>query len=802
MALPTATSRARRRVAAHAATVTVAALAALSLTAPVAAADPLPVAPASAPATLPVAASTAPAARVSGEKVLSVSVDGVSASAARKSESLDGAVAPEQSQSGASARKATPDVERQDLAVLTPVRESSDFTAAGITWKYTAGVKVVEASLRVREQGKWTAWTTMEVPSVDDASVRAKGGRDGTEPLLSLGADAVQARVLTESGDAPEDVRVDLINGGSAAAPEAEPAPSGRTVALQQSALPQQAATQAALVTQPTAVAQPAAVSAPIVYRPGSVSGVAMRPQGIVTRAQWGAQEQYAKTSTVRSQSLKAMYVHHTASSNNYTRAQAAQAVRSFYLYHTRSLDWGDVGYHFLVDKYGTIYEGRKGAMEDLVLGTQAGGFNTNTMGISMLGNYESAKPSSAGMLALRKVLAWKGYAYGLNVQGTTRLTARVSGASTSRYKNGTTVTVPVIVPHRQTNNTACPGQHIMSQLPGLRKNVAADIAAATAKYGASGSPLRSVVPAAAYSANKPVTINGVLALKWKRVSYASKYQLMFRESGQQGSWAAPDYWEAGAFTTALSANFTVKPGQTAVVGVRAFDAQGRPGPITRFTQATRPVGAGAADLAAAKFTAVPKLAGTSNNAGWSSKTKGATLTIKKSTGGDILRVLATAPKGASFTVKQGTKSIGTVTFPASGAVQQQNLSLPSRAQANIVLTLNSTQPVTVRDFSAARPTFSVASQSFRAPGASKVSLKATPSNGRYAWNVNKEAAKYVVEVDRAAPGKKLTGAWKVQATTITVKQKSKETVRVRVRAVSVFGRGGSNSYFSAVTAR
>lgn len=791
---------ARRRVVTRAVTVTTASLGVLSLTASLAWAQPLatgvqpasPAAPATSTATASAAtASTAPAARVSGEKVVSVPVDGVSASAARQDSSLEAAVAPEKVQAGSNA--AAPDVARKDLAVLTPVREASPFTAAGITWKYTAGVKVVEASLRVREHGKWTAWSDLEVPSLEDAAVRAKGGRDGTEPLLSLGADAVQARVVTDSGDAPQDVRVDLINGGTAAAPVSAPAAASGLAAQPK-------------VAQAAAVVAPTAVAATRAYRPLSVAGEALRPSGIVSRAQWGAQEEYATPSTVRSQSLKAMYVHHTASSNDYTRAQAAQAVRSFYLYHTRSLDWGDIGYHFLIDKYGTIYEGRKGALNDLVLGTQAGGFNTGTIGVSMLGNYETAKPSSAGMNALRKVLAWKGYAYGLNVQGTTSLTARVSGTSTSRYKNGTAVKVPVILPHRETNNTACPGRNIVSLLPGLRKNVAADITAAIFKHGASGSPVRAVVPATAYPANQPVAIHGALNLQWKSVGYASRYQLMFREAGQQGAWAAPDYWETGATTTALSAKYTVKPGRTAVVGVRAIDAQGRPGPITRFTQATRPVGLGTTDLTASKFTTVTPLSGTSNNAGYSSKTKGATLTIKKSTGGDILRVLATAPQGATFAVKQGSTSIGTVTFAASAAVQQRNLTLPSRASADIVLTLSSAQPVTVRDLSAARPTFAVGSQPFRAAGPRLVSLKATPSNGVYGWNVNTEATRYVVEVDRAAPGQKLTGAWKpyatTQATSVTVKAKSRESVRVRVRAVSVFERHGSHTMFAAVTAR
>ena len=722
-----------------------------------------------------------PAAEVAGESVVSVPADGVSAAGEQANGALEKAVAPEQRDVAEEQPELSPARVEDDLAVLTPVKTAATFTGAGITWIDEPGVTVTEAAVRVREAGEWTPWTTLEIPELDTAS-DGSGARAGTEPLITLGADAVQARVLTANGEAPKDVRVDLVNGGTAAAT----APVAKTAA----------------------------------YRPVSVQGVALQPTGIVTRAQWGADEKKADTTTRRSVRLQAMYVHHTASSNNYTRAQAAQAVRSFYLFHTQSKDWDDIGYQFLIDKYGTIYEGRRGSFKDLVIGAQAGGFNTGTMGVSMIGNYETARPSAAGLEALRKVLTWKGYANGINALGTTTLTATVEGPSTSRYPDGARVKVPTILGHRTTNSTSCPGQYLFAQLPQLRKDVAARIITAQRQYGVGGSPLRAPVAAVKYATTAPVSTSGKLSLKWKRVSYAAKYQIMEREVTQSGRFSRNNFWLAGPTTSATSKTMAIKAGRTAVYGVRAIDAQGRPGPVTRLTQATRPVGLGSSDVKRKDFALTGKLSGSAHGKGWSGYKKGASLTVVSAVSAKEIRITAKAPAGATFKVVQGKKAVATIRWAKSSKYSTKTVRLPSTGRNNVSLTLSAKvkAKVVVKNIALPRATFTVLASTFVAPGAALPMLKApagvtvtagaatgntTGASTVYAFAPQKDAAVYVVQVDRAPEGKKLSGAWKQAyrgtATSVRVSQSVGETVRVRVYAVSVFGRNGSAAYFAPV---
>ena len=205
------------------------------------------------------------------------------------------------------------------------------------------------------------------------------------------------------------------------------------------------------------------------------------------------------------------MYVHHTASSNKYTEAQAFQQIRGIYDYHTKVLKWDDIGYQFLVDRFGNIYEGRRGSMNDLIVGAQAGGYNANTIGVSAMGNFDDeddpkAKPPKALVEALTRLLAWKGYQYNLDVKGTTTLTTTTAGPSTARYKNGVKVTVPVIVGHRNTNLTACPGQYLYSKLGSIRTEVSRRIAKTTETYGKARAVLKAPVASGNYSGDSPVS--------------------------------------------------------------------------------------------------------------------------------------------------------------------------------------------------------------------------------------------------------------------------------------------------------
>ena len=112
-------------------------------------------------------------------------------------------------------------------------------------------------------------------------------------------------------------------------------------------------------------------------------------------------------------------FVHHTASGNDYSAAEAPAIVRGVYAYHTKSLHWSDVGYNFLIDRYGTIYEGRYGGVTRGVIGAQVLGFNTGSTGISVIGTFTDATPPSRTVTSLERLLEWKLDVHHVDPQGT-----------------------------------------------------------------------------------------------------------------------------------------------------------------------------------------------------------------------------------------------------------------------------------------------------------------------------------------------------------------------------------------------
>src|SRR5450759_1073070 len=161
-------------------------------------------------------------------------------------------------------------------------------------------------------------------------------------------------------------------------------------------------------------------------------------------------------------------FVHHTAGGNDYTKADAPAIVRGIYAYHTQALGWDDVGYNFLIDRFGTIYEGRYGGVTKGVVGAQVLGFNTGSTGISVIGTYISKAPSAAAVISLEDLLAWQISLGGLDPSGSAKMTC----GSTEKFKAGATVTLPVIAGHRDANYTECPGNALYALLPTVRATV------------------------------------------------------------------------------------------------------------------------------------------------------------------------------------------------------------------------------------------------------------------------------------------------------------------------------------------
>nr|WP_256478108.1 N-acetylmuramoyl-L-alanine amidase [Corynebacterium stercoris] len=185
----------------------------------------------------------------------------------------------------------------------------------------------------------------------------------------------------------------------------------------------------------------------------------------VITRTQWGAGASRTPTYT---EPVTAVTVHHTAGSNNYTEAQAPGIVRGIWHYHAVTQGWGDIGYNALVDKYGNIYEGRAGGLDRAVQGAHVGGFNTNTWGVSLLGDYMQTTPSTQAISALGEIIGWKAAVAGFDPMGYSYHTADFDFRG-SKYAAGQGATFPNINAHRDFHYNQCPGDYLYARMGAIR---------------------------------------------------------------------------------------------------------------------------------------------------------------------------------------------------------------------------------------------------------------------------------------------------------------------------------------------
>jgi uncharacterized protein with LGFP repeats len=200
---------------------------------------------------------------------------------------------------------------------------------------------------------------------------------------------------------------------------------------------------------------------------PATKPRVGPRPR-IVTRKGWRADEKLRERGHVYGKTVKAAFVHHTAMTNNYSCRRAPSIIRAMYRYHVKSSKWRDIGYNFLVDKCGTIYEGRSGGVAKPVRGAHTYGFNTNTMGIAVLGSFSKHKPPKRALKAIAQLTAWKLGLYGVNPADKTWL--RSGGG---KFRKGQKVRFHTISGHRDGYVTECPGARLYAKLPKIRKKAA-----------------------------------------------------------------------------------------------------------------------------------------------------------------------------------------------------------------------------------------------------------------------------------------------------------------------------------------
>ncbi|MFJ2211482.1 N-acetylmuramoyl-L-alanine amidase [Streptomyces sp. NPDC101062] len=609
-------------------------------------------------------------------------------------------------------------------------RETAPFSMVGVTWTDPAAraTGTVEVRTRASGSGTWSSWLRLDGDSGQGERGAARGG---TEPAWVGPSDSVEARVRSGTRTAtglPDGLRLDMIDPGAASVTSMDPAsfsvggdeepPSSGTTPLPGEGSPTADPSEQASAeppapeapeetaddtpsTPPSAEVPPSDApsggtptpsapdtSTPAPSTPAPTTSVppdrpSTVPQPPVTsRAAWGADESISpeEPGYLPDGKVKAVVVHHTAESNTYTCAQAPAVVRGIYAYHVKQLGWKDIGYNFLVDKCGTVYEGRKGGIGQPVQGAHAYGFNAETAGISVLGTYTDTAPAQAAMTSVARVAAWKLGQYGVDPAGTTTLTAGDSGRSFTgkTWAKGAKLSFPTIHGHRDGYNTQCPGNSFYNQLPALRTLAAGPV---------TGLALTSLTGAAksgtTYYTKSAVTVN------WSSKTPSSlirQYEVLV-----DGIAAAKTAGTAG------SAKVTLTPGSHKI-SVRAVHQSGK----AATTAATTVI----ADTTAPTFTTKPNLSlrtGVVNTTavpltlGWKATDKAAlkdvllTAPVAKTYGPTTTSAAHTAKSGASTTWNMTARDQAGNTVAASVAGKPTILQETAAARTGTWTTKSST---------------------------------------------------------------------------------------------------------------
>ncbi len=343
---------------------------------------------------------------------------------------------------------------RTGLAALSAPTEVTGYATVGVTWdpREHLGEDEVAVSVRSLDHGAWSAWEEIEYHDdhgPDPGSAEAAGARQGTDPIVVGDVDEVQVKIETADGEVPAGAELALVD------PKTTPAPRLARPAIDTAALPADGAIalSSSTGTAATGTTDTGTSAGTTDAGAGSV-GVTPKPQ-IFSRAQWGADERLRNKRQLAYYEIHAGFVHHTVNANGYTRAQVPALLRGIYAYHTKSRGWSDIGYNFVVDRFGRIWEGRYGGVDRPVVGAHTLGYNENSFAMSALGNFEKARPSAAMLDAYGRLFAWK-----LSLHG-------IAAASEEEWVGKRYF--PAINGHRDAGRTACPGRYLYAQVPQIR---------------------------------------------------------------------------------------------------------------------------------------------------------------------------------------------------------------------------------------------------------------------------------------------------------------------------------------------
>ena len=311
-------------------------------------------------------------------------------------------------------------------AAVTPVQNvSSAVTVVGVTWPKGTTSAANTYQIRTMAGTAWSQWQPLDLPDGGPDGAEAAHATAGTDPYVVTGAAKYEVRALTTGTQAPTSATVQAVDPGTSGADSV----------------------------------QPAATAAP-----GGASAATTNPT-IYNRAQWGANESLRRAAPVYGKIVMG-FVHHTVDSNSYTAAQVPAMIRGIYAYHVQSLGWDDIGYNFLVDRFGRTWEGRYGGMNRAVVGAQTLNYNEVSMGVSAIGNYDIAAVPQAMTNAYKAIFAWKFSLAGIPANGIVPSPRPPSWSSATYFQR--------ISGHRDGFQTACPGRYLYAKLPEIRAGAAA----------------------------------------------------------------------------------------------------------------------------------------------------------------------------------------------------------------------------------------------------------------------------------------------------------------------------------------
>lgn len=322
-------------------------------------------------------------------------------------------------------------IKAQDGWIARQITPKKHFELLGITWTDAKTAGVLEVRVQ-QANGAWQNWQPLSVEGTapDSDSDEHRGSETGTAPLYTGLAQSVQIRVHKSQARNLETAQLVTIDPGKSKADDA---------------------------TETTPLATAAARGS--------------RPS-IVTRKQWGANESFKKCRTAKTGAARAVFLHHTDGSNNYSRSGAYRQMRGIYAYHTRVRRYCDIAYNFVVDKYGRIFQGRGTLSGRNTEGAHTSGFNKNTVAVSLMGNYVKNRMSNAQMHSVARVMAWKLSTKYRNTNDKVTLVSSGKGGTNIRHRRGARLTRNKVSAHRDMGATACPGAAAYRQLGTVRNLV------------------------------------------------------------------------------------------------------------------------------------------------------------------------------------------------------------------------------------------------------------------------------------------------------------------------------------------